>query len=85
MYCAFIDFLTAFYSVDRDILYDCLTKSGISSKILIALYSNTSSCVKQNNVCSNIFLFNRGLRQGDSLSQLVFILTTWLYDYKKMI
>ena len=49
LYCAFIDFSTAFDSVDRDILYDCLTQSGISSKmlkIIIALYSNTSSCVK---------------------------------------
>ena len=76
LYCAFIDFSTAFDSVDRDILYDWLTESGISSKmlkIIIALYSNTSSCVKLNNVCSDIFLLNRGLRQGDSLSPVLFI------------
>ena len=76
LYCAFIDFSTAFDSVDRDILYDCLTESGISSKmlkIIIALYSNTSSCVKLNNVCSDIFLLNRGLRHGDSLSPVLFI------------
>ena len=46
LYCAFIDFSTAFDSVDRGLLYDCLTESGISLimfKILIALSSNTSS------------------------------------------
>ena len=76
LYCAFIDFSTAFDSVDRDILHDCLTESGISSKmlkILIALYSNTSSCVKLNNVCSDICLLYRGLRHGDSLSPVLFI------------
>ena len=31
LYCAFIDFSTAFDLVDQDILYDCLTESGISS------------------------------------------------------
>ena len=74
--CAFIDFSTAFDSVDRDILYDCLTASGISSKmlkILTALYSDTSSCVKLNHVCSDIFFLNRGFRQGDSLSPVLFI------------
>ena len=76
MYCAFIDLSTAFDSVDRYILYDCLTESGISSKmlkIIIALYSNTSSCVKLNHVCSNTFLLHNGLWQGDSLSQVLFI------------
>ena len=76
LYCLFIDFSTAFDSVDRAILYDCLTESGISSKmlkIIIALYSNTSSCVKLNHVCSGTFLLHKGLRQGDGLSPVLFI------------
>ena len=42
-------------------------------KIIIALYSNTSSCVKLNHVCSDTFLLHKGLRQGDSLPPVLFI------------
>ena len=76
LYCAFID---------REILYlyDCLTQSGISSKmwkILITLYSNTCFCEKLNDVSFDMFLHNRGLRQDDSLSPVLFILATLLYN-----
>ena len=42
-------------------------------KIIIALYSNTSSCVKLNHLCSDIYSIHKGLRQGDSLSPVLFI------------
>ena len=42
-------------------------------KMIIALYSNTSSYVKLNHVCSDTVLLNSGLRPCDSLFPVLFI------------
>ena len=51
LYCGFIDFLTAFDSVCRNILYEKLKEYGISTKMLrmiMAIYKNVTSSVKIN-------------------------------------
>ena len=75
IYCAFVDFSTAFDSVNRQMLYSQLKEYGISSKmlqIIIALYNNVSSCIKIDDMCSDMFSCNEGLRQGYSLSPILF-------------
>ena len=56
-------------------LFSRLKECGISSKmihIIIALYTNVMSCVKLNNSITDIFSCKEGLRQGDSLSPILF-------------
>lgn len=75
LYCAFVDFSTAFDSVNRELLYSRLTECGVSKKILLmitALYSSVTSCVKLSNTYSDSFTCDTGLRQGDSLSPILF-------------
>ena len=75
LYCAFVDFTTAFDSINRNMLFSRLIKCGISSKmihIIIALYTNVMSCVKLNKSNTDIFSCKDGLRQGDSLSPILF-------------
>ena len=70
-----MDFSTAFDSVSRQILFTKLIEYGISSKmlsIITALYSNITSCVKLKSYITDEFLCEKGLRQGDSLSPILF-------------
>ena len=74
-YCAFIDFYTAFDSVNRDLLYSQLVTYGVSTKMIamiIELYSTVTSRVKVNNTLSDSFECRNGLRQGESLSPVLF-------------
>ena len=74
-YCAFIDFKKAYDYVDRDILWHRLNNMGISGKIfnaIKALYNSVSACVRLNGLCSDWFEINVGLRQGCSLSPILF-------------
>ena len=73
--CAFIDFSTAFDSVCRNTLYEKLKEYGISTKMLrmiMAIYKNVTSSVKINNMHTDSFGCTDGLRQGDSLSPVLF-------------
>ena len=77
LYCAFIDFSTAFDSINRVMLFNKLMECGISSKMLnmiIALYNNVTSCVKLKNSITDEFPCEVGLRQGDCLSPILFSL-----------
>ena len=76
--CAFIDFSTAFDSVCRNILYEKLKEYGISTKMLrmiMAIYKNVTSSVKINNMHTDSFTCTDGLRQGDSLSPVLFAMS----------
>ena len=76
--CAFIDFSTAFDSVCRNILYEKLKEYGISTKMLrmiMAIYINVTSSVKINNMHTDSFTCTDGLRQGDSLSSVLFAMS----------
>ena len=65
----------AFDSINRNMWFSRLIECGLSSKmihIIIALYTNVMSCVKLNNSITDIFSCTDGLRQGDSLSPILF-------------
>ena len=67
--------LFVYYCISRDILWDRLSKIGVSGKLFAAvksLYSSVSACVRVNNLTTDWFSVNRGVRQGCCLSPLLF-------------
>ena len=74
-YCAFIDFKKAYDYVDRKILWERLQRVGVSGRMLSAvksLYSNITACVRINGMCTDWFTVSTGLRQGYTLSPILF-------------
>ena len=53
-------------------MYIKLIKEGVTVKILNVAYQNVKSCVELNGKKSDYFCCNIGVRQGDSLSPLLF-------------
>ena len=77
LYVCFVDFKKAFDSVDRCILYEILRKNGLKGnlfKATIALYQSVKACVKSACKLSLDFNCPIGLRQGCSLSPILFAL-----------
>lgn len=77
LWCAFIDFERAFDTVNREALWHKLLEIGISCKMLTmlkAIYSNVKSCIKLNMQISDFFDVTEGLKQGEPLSPLLFLL-----------
>ena len=73
-FCAFIEFKKAYDCINRDILWDRLSKIRVSGKLFAAvksLYSSVSACVRVNNLTTDWFSVNRGVRQGCCLSPLL--------------
>ena len=81
---AYVDFRSAFDSVDRDSLWLLLRSKGIPEKILILLedlYSNTLSCVRVDGELSPWFKISSGVRQGCVLAPGLFLEPMdWLLD-----
>ena len=62
---------STFDTVDRELLYYCLLNNGIDGKFyynIKTLYTNTQSRVRLDNINTNWFQCNVGVRQGDNLS-----------------
>jgi hypothetical protein len=77
VYCAFLDYKKAFDLLDRVCLWQKLISCNVNGKILKIirnLYSNAKSCIKQENVVSELFKCEKGVRQGENLSPLLFAL-----------
>jgi hypothetical protein len=77
LYCAFIDYKKAFDSVNRTLLWQKLLRCNIDGKMLTVLqnlYKNAKSCVRNSTQCSEFFMCNIGVRQGENLSPLLFSL-----------
>ena len=74
-FCAFVDFKKAYDSVNREILWVKLEKLGFNGLLLDAikaLYNNVQSSVKLNGPTTDWFNVNCGLKQGCSLSPILF-------------
>ncbi|MES9903304.1 MAG: reverse transcriptase family protein, partial [Sedimenticola sp.] len=75
MYCAFIDFSTAFDKIWRNGLWNKLITTGINGKlfrIIFNMYQDIKSCVSANNTISPFFKSYCGVRQGENLSPILF-------------
>ena len=76
-FCTFIDFQKAFDYVDREFLLYKLRQIGVTGNFYFAvkaLYRDTKSCVRINNMYTEWFQVNNGVRQGDSMSPTLFSL-----------
>ena len=74
-FCAFIDFKKAYDTINRTKLWHRLGSTGLCGKLFRAiksLYSSVSSCIRLNNLHTDWFEVNSGLRQGCILSPLLF-------------
>lgn len=77
VYVAFVDFRKAFDSVKRNLLYKALRKAGVKGRLLKAIQSVNQSVKASVRINDNIFSSSfdcpSGLRQGCSLSPILFI------------
>ncbi|MES9880789.1 MAG: reverse transcriptase family protein [Sedimenticola sp.] len=74
-FCAFIDFKKAYDSINRDILWSKLDKLGFTGTLLNAIksiYNNVLYSVKLNGFTTDFFSVTCGLKQGCSLSPILF-------------
>ena len=86
LYCCFIDFTKAFDNVWRIGLWQKLLKEGIHGKILNVIknmYAEIKSCILLNGTQSEYFNCEKGVRQGENLSPLLFSL--YLNDLEKFL
>jgi len=75
LYVAFVDFKKAFDSVNRGKLWNCLRRKNLRGKmltILMSMYSNVRSCVRNGSTVTDYFDCPIGLRQGCVLSPILF-------------
>ena len=75
LYCCFVDFTKAFEYVERDILWYKLIKIGVRGRmldIIKLIYTSVKSRVKNNNILSESFSCDIGVRQGKCLSPFLF-------------
>ena len=77
LFVTFIDYEKAFDKVDHGLLWQKLGQAQVTGdvlRIIQNLYQKTNACVRVNGEISDIFDCNIGVRQGDNLSPLQFII-----------
>jgi hypothetical protein len=77
LYVAFMDLRKAFDLVNRDIMLHKIREIGVGGKFYFAikaLYSDTWSQIRLNDVLTDRFPTTSGVRQGDALSPTLFII-----------
>lgn len=75
LFCAFIDFAAAFDSVWRVGVWQKLLASSINGnffRLIYNMYSDIKSCIFNDSQMSPFFSCERGLRQGENLSPIIF-------------
>lgn len=83
LYCCYIDYKTAFDTINRSALWGKLIANEINGPILTVIYNmyeKAKSCVKQQTMVSGLFACNVGVRQGENLSPLLF--SIFLNDFE---
>ncbi|CAH8430565.1 unnamed protein product [Schistosoma mattheei] len=71
----FLDLKAAFDSIDREVLWQCLSLKGVPKKyinLIKALYSNTTGRVRAYGELSSELITSSGVRQGCPLSPFLF-------------
>ncbi len=84
LYCAFIDLKAAYDNVWRQGLFEKLAKTKINGKffeVIQSMYSKTKAFIRCNGLSSKHFVCSSGIRQGCSLSCLLFVI--FLNDLEK--
>ncbi|MEW8547938.1 MAG: reverse transcriptase family protein, partial [Candidatus Thiodiazotropha sp.] len=74
-FAAFIDFSKAYDSINRELLFRKLSDLGLNGRIykaVTSLYDNVKCCVKINGLKTDFFEVTCGLKQGCTLSTLLF-------------
>ena len=77
LFCAFIDYQTAFDMVWRNALWFKLSKCGIVGNVynvIVNMYKQIKSMVFANGETTDVFINKIGVRQGENLSPLLFSL-----------
>ena len=75
LFCCFVDFTKAFDNIWRVGLWQKILKHGIEGKIfniIRNMYSEIKSCITINGNSSGYFTCDKGVRQGENLSPLLF-------------
>ena len=75
VYCTFIDYSNAFDNLWRVGLWRKMLDLGIDGKclrIIKNIYKDVKSCISLNGELSNFFMCEKGIRQGENLSPLLF-------------
>ena len=75
VYCTFIDYSNAFDNLWRVGLWRKMLDLGIDGKylrIIKNILKDVKSCISLNGELSNFFMCEKGIRQGENLSPLLF-------------
>lgn len=79
LFCCFVDFKSAFPSINRNLLFYKLYKVGVGGiflRLLQSMYSSVDFCVRVEGGLSDTFTSCEGIKQGCTLSPLLFNIFT---------
>ena len=83
LFCAFLDFRKAFDNLNRDCLWFKLLEYGLRGNIFNVMYCEVKTRVQYGGEGSNTFNSFLGVRQGESLSPLLF--SMYVNDTREML